>query len=182
MLLANTAGLLTAYLDGILQSAPLPQPVASELRLVSGMLLQISGFQVQALDRSLAGLIVTHRQLWLSQARVPDTDKSALLDAPISPGHTFGPAVEKILQCSHWKWGVSRQVVSILPSHAPVDETLVSARDTDDPHCTMLRPEASPSGFRGRRGARRGAPAQQCSRRQFQLLPRHPPKQLQQSP
>ncbi|MGH0126288.1 UNVERIFIED_CONTAM: hypothetical protein FKN15_029301 [Acipenser sinensis] len=34
--LANTAGLLTAYLDGILQSAPLPEPVASELRLVSG--------------------------------------------------------------------------------------------------------------------------------------------------
>ncbi|MGH0125656.1 UNVERIFIED_CONTAM: hypothetical protein FKN15_028208 [Acipenser sinensis] len=41
--LANTASLLTAYLDGILQSAPIPEPVASELRLVSGMLLQISG-------------------------------------------------------------------------------------------------------------------------------------------
>ncbi|MGH0122600.1 UNVERIFIED_CONTAM: hypothetical protein FKN15_033691 [Acipenser sinensis] len=40
--LANTASLLTAYLDGILQTAPLPEPVASELRLVSGTLLQIS--------------------------------------------------------------------------------------------------------------------------------------------
>ncbi|MGH0162609.1 UNVERIFIED_CONTAM: hypothetical protein FKN15_061040 [Acipenser sinensis] len=52
-----------AYLDGALQSAPLPEPVASEIRLVSGMLLQISSFQVQALGRSLASLIVVRRQL-----------------------------------------------------------------------------------------------------------------------
>ncbi|MGH0120455.1 UNVERIFIED_CONTAM: hypothetical protein FKN15_066342 [Acipenser sinensis] len=49
----------------------------------------------------LASLIVAHRQLWLSQARVPDADNVALLDAPLSPGHTFGPAVEEILQRSH---------------------------------------------------------------------------------
>ncbi|MGH0166284.1 UNVERIFIED_CONTAM: hypothetical protein FKN15_066494 [Acipenser sinensis] len=64
----------------------LPEPVTSELRLVLGMLLQVSGFQGQALGRSLACIIVAHRQLWLSQARVPDA---------------FGPAVEEILQCSH---------------------------------------------------------------------------------
>ncbi|MGH0152021.1 UNVERIFIED_CONTAM: hypothetical protein FKN15_068900 [Acipenser sinensis] len=95
------AGLLTAYLDCIIQSVPLPEPVASELRLVSGTLLQISGFQGQALGRSLAGLVVARRQLCLSQARVPNADKSALLDVPISPGHTFEPAVEEVLQHSH---------------------------------------------------------------------------------
>ncbi|MGH0119323.1 UNVERIFIED_CONTAM: hypothetical protein FKN15_002126 [Acipenser sinensis] len=117
--LANTAGLLTAYLDGVLQSAPLPEPVASELRLVSGTLLQISGFQGQALDRSLAGLAVACRQLWLSQARVPDADKSVLLDIAISPGHTFRPAVEEILQHSHREREASRQVAAMLPSCAP---------------------------------------------------------------
>ncbi|MGH0147378.1 UNVERIFIED_CONTAM: hypothetical protein FKN15_010303 [Acipenser sinensis] len=66
--LANTAGILTAYLDGILREASLPEPVALELRLLSAMLLQISGLQGQALGRSLASLIVAHRQLWLSQA------------------------------------------------------------------------------------------------------------------
>ncbi|MGH0180247.1 UNVERIFIED_CONTAM: hypothetical protein FKN15_003671 [Acipenser sinensis] len=72
-----------------------------ELHLLSSTLLQISGLQGQTLGRSLASLIVAHRQLWLSQARVPDVDKTTLLDAPISPGHTFGPAVEEILQKSH---------------------------------------------------------------------------------
>ncbi|MGH0133089.1 UNVERIFIED_CONTAM: hypothetical protein FKN15_046010 [Acipenser sinensis] len=38
----------------------------------------------QALGRSLASLIVARRQLWLSQARVPDADKAALLDVPRS--------------------------------------------------------------------------------------------------
>ncbi|MGH0135750.1 UNVERIFIED_CONTAM: hypothetical protein FKN15_065612 [Acipenser sinensis] len=42
--LANTGGLLTAYLDGMLRSVSLPEPLASELFLVSGALLQISGF------------------------------------------------------------------------------------------------------------------------------------------
>ncbi|MGH0140988.1 UNVERIFIED_CONTAM: hypothetical protein FKN15_018824 [Acipenser sinensis] len=95
--LANTASVLTAYLDGVLREAPLPEPVASELRLLSDTLLQISGLQGQDLGRSLAGLIVALRQLWLSQARVPDADNAELLDEPISPGHTFGGAVEEIL-------------------------------------------------------------------------------------
>ncbi|MGH0158109.1 UNVERIFIED_CONTAM: hypothetical protein FKN15_039830 [Acipenser sinensis] len=73
-----------AYLDGVLHEAPLPEPVAMEL------------CQGQDLGRSLASLIVACRQLWLSQARVLDVDKAALLDAPISPGHTFGPAMEEI--------------------------------------------------------------------------------------
>ncbi|MGH0158270.1 UNVERIFIED_CONTAM: hypothetical protein FKN15_075249 [Acipenser sinensis] len=40
--LANTAGILMAYMDGILREAPLPEPVASVLRLISGTLFQIS--------------------------------------------------------------------------------------------------------------------------------------------
>ncbi|MGH0159883.1 UNVERIFIED_CONTAM: hypothetical protein FKN15_038335 [Acipenser sinensis] len=76
--LANTGGLLTAYLDDMLQSVTLPEPLASELRLVSGTLLPISSFQGQALGRSLASLVVARRQLWLSQMRVPDADKSIL--------------------------------------------------------------------------------------------------------
>ncbi|MGH0150855.1 UNVERIFIED_CONTAM: hypothetical protein FKN15_018967 [Acipenser sinensis] len=49
--LANTASILTTYMDGMLWEAPLPEPVASELRLLSGTLLQISGLQGQALGR-----------------------------------------------------------------------------------------------------------------------------------
>ncbi|MGH0178985.1 UNVERIFIED_CONTAM: hypothetical protein FKN15_000425 [Acipenser sinensis] len=67
----------------------------------------------------LAGLVVARRQLWLLQARVPDADKAALLDAPISLGHTFGPAVEEILQKSLRDREASRQVAALLPPCAP---------------------------------------------------------------
>ncbi|MGH0124300.1 UNVERIFIED_CONTAM: hypothetical protein FKN15_066017 [Acipenser sinensis] len=78
--------MLTAYMDGVLCEALLPEPVATELRLLSSMLLQILGLQGQAFGRSLAILIVVHRQLWLSQARAPHTDKAVLLDESISTG------------------------------------------------------------------------------------------------
>ncbi|MGH0166413.1 UNVERIFIED_CONTAM: hypothetical protein FKN15_050764 [Acipenser sinensis] len=116
--LANTASVLTTYFDGVLREDPLPRPVATELRLLSSTLLQVSGLQGQALGRSLASLVVARRQLWLSQARVPDADKAALLDVPISTGHTFGPAVEEILQRSHQEREVSRQVAALLPPRA----------------------------------------------------------------
>ncbi|MGH0144236.1 UNVERIFIED_CONTAM: hypothetical protein FKN15_048691 [Acipenser sinensis] len=79
------ASVRTAYMDSVVRKAPLSESLATELRLLSSTLLQISGLQGQALGKSLASLIVARRQLWLTQARVPDADKAALLDAPISP-------------------------------------------------------------------------------------------------
>ncbi|MGH0141469.1 UNVERIFIED_CONTAM: hypothetical protein FKN15_074077 [Acipenser sinensis] len=117
--LANTVDMLTAYMDGVLRETPLPEPVTTKLHLLSSTLLQISGLQGQALSRSLASLVVALTQLWLSQARVPNADKTALLDAPISPGHTFGPSVEEILQRSHQECEASLQVALLLPPRAP---------------------------------------------------------------
>ncbi|MGH0140759.1 UNVERIFIED_CONTAM: hypothetical protein FKN15_026149 [Acipenser sinensis] len=110
----------TNYMDGVLRKALLPEPVATELSLLSSTLLQISGLQGQALGRNLASLIVARRQLWLSQARVPDADKAVLLDLPISPGHTFGSAMEEILQRSHQELEASRQVAKLLSPRASV--------------------------------------------------------------
>ncbi|MGH0141488.1 UNVERIFIED_CONTAM: hypothetical protein FKN15_068485 [Acipenser sinensis] len=114
--LANMGGLLTAYLDRILHSVTLPELLASELHTVSFTLLQISGFQGHALGRSLAGLVMAHQSVAVS-GEGPG-DKSTLLDAPISPGHTFGPAVEEILQRSHREREASKQVAAMLLSHA----------------------------------------------------------------
>ncbi|MGH0178016.1 UNVERIFIED_CONTAM: hypothetical protein FKN15_076321 [Acipenser sinensis] len=63
-----------------------------ELCFISRNLLRLSKLSGQAIGRNLAALVAARRQLWLSQARVLDGEKTALLDAPISPGHTFGPA------------------------------------------------------------------------------------------
>ncbi|MGH0140778.1 UNVERIFIED_CONTAM: hypothetical protein FKN15_035280 [Acipenser sinensis] len=105
---SNTASVLT--MDGVLHEALLPELVATELHLLSSTLLQISGLQGQDLVQCLASLIVARR--------VPDADKAALLDAPISSGHTFGPAVEEILQRSHQEREASRQEATLLPLRA----------------------------------------------------------------
>ncbi|MGH0153925.1 UNVERIFIED_CONTAM: hypothetical protein FKN15_068763 [Acipenser sinensis] len=47
--LSNTASVLTAYMYNVLRKALLPEPVATELCLLSSMLLQISSLQGQAL-------------------------------------------------------------------------------------------------------------------------------------
>ncbi|MGH0129814.1 UNVERIFIED_CONTAM: hypothetical protein FKN15_047167 [Acipenser sinensis] len=74
--LANTGGFLMAYLDGVLRSVALPEPLASELCTVSDTLLQILGFQGQALGRSLAGLMVVRCQLWPSQGLAEFEEKT----------------------------------------------------------------------------------------------------------
>ncbi|MGH0152554.1 UNVERIFIED_CONTAM: hypothetical protein FKN15_026103 [Acipenser sinensis] len=76
------------------------QHMLEELHLVTDHLLQLSRFNGQALGRGLAALIATQKQLWLSQAQVPDGEKASLLDASVTPGHTFGPAVDELLKRS----------------------------------------------------------------------------------
>ncbi|MGH0137705.1 UNVERIFIED_CONTAM: hypothetical protein FKN15_040746 [Acipenser sinensis] len=53
-----------------------------------------------SMGRNLAALVAARRQRGLSQAHVPDGDKAPLLEAPIAPGHAFGPAVDEMLQRS----------------------------------------------------------------------------------
>ncbi|MGH0119455.1 UNVERIFIED_CONTAM: hypothetical protein FKN15_076679 [Acipenser sinensis] len=154
--LANTVSILTAYLDGTPQDAPFPEPVASELRLLSGTLHQISCLQGQSLGRSLASLVVARRQLWLSQARVPDADKTALLEAPISLGHTFGLAALTITRTVP----IPTALLGDLRHHLQV---------------TMAAGNQTLPRERGNLG--HGAPMQQHSKRQFQdRRPRQPPQ------
>lgn len=61
-------------------------------------------------------MVVARRQLWLSQARVQEPDKAPLLDAPITPGHTFGPAVEEMLQRSVKVLEASLQMAKMWPN------------------------------------------------------------------
>ncbi|MGH0149280.1 UNVERIFIED_CONTAM: hypothetical protein FKN15_041898 [Acipenser sinensis] len=53
------------------------------------------------------------------KARIADGDKAPLLDAPITPGHTFGPAVDDLLQHSHRVWEFTKELVCLLPKRPP---------------------------------------------------------------
>ncbi|MGH0156484.1 UNVERIFIED_CONTAM: hypothetical protein FKN15_031453 [Acipenser sinensis] len=68
-----------------------------ELRLISRNLLRLSKLSGQAIGRNLAALVIARRQLWLSQACVLNGEKTALLDAPVTPGHTFCLVVDEML-------------------------------------------------------------------------------------
>ncbi|MGH0138329.1 UNVERIFIED_CONTAM: hypothetical protein FKN15_010530 [Acipenser sinensis] len=88
----------------------------SELGTLSQLLVKLAQLNVQAQGRSIASMVVARRQLWLSQARVQEPDKAPLLDAPITPGHTFGPAVEEMLQCSVKAREASLQMAKMWPN------------------------------------------------------------------
>ncbi|MGH0118078.1 UNVERIFIED_CONTAM: hypothetical protein FKN15_052083 [Acipenser sinensis] len=92
--LSNVASLLTVYQAALIKDLPECPSVAlrSELGTVSQLLVKLAQLNVRAQGRSIASLVVARRQLWLSQASVQEPDKAPLLDAPITPGHTFGPA------------------------------------------------------------------------------------------
>ncbi|MGH0141694.1 UNVERIFIED_CONTAM: hypothetical protein FKN15_074733 [Acipenser sinensis] len=117
--LGSYSSILVAYQSVLLQSLSLdhrPSPLQlDELSLVSNHLIPLSKYNGQALGRSMAALVVARRQLWLAQARQPDKDNASLLDAPVTPGHTFGPAVDEMLKNSQqalesghpgWPWTV----------------------------------------------------------------------------
>ncbi|MGH0124116.1 UNVERIFIED_CONTAM: hypothetical protein FKN15_016129 [Acipenser sinensis] len=146
---------------------------------------------------SLASLVVARRQLWLSQERVPDVDKAALLDAPISPGHPFGPAVE-ILQRSLREREASWQVAALLPPRALARGR--SSRWQSPQACIITRTVSVPTAplgnlrqclqataaaddqvlLQGKGNAGRGVSTQQRSRRQFHG--RRPRQPLQSAP
>ncbi|MGH0142007.1 UNVERIFIED_CONTAM: hypothetical protein FKN15_074961 [Acipenser sinensis] len=88
----------------------------TELGAIAQLLVKLAQLNVRAQGRSIASLVVARRQLLLSQARVQEPDKAPLLDAPISPGHTFGPAVEEMLQCSVKAREASQQLAKMWPS------------------------------------------------------------------
>ncbi|MGH0119229.1 UNVERIFIED_CONTAM: hypothetical protein FKN15_029598 [Acipenser sinensis] len=90
----------------------------AELVLVTQLLVKIAQLNALVQGRSIASLVVTRRQLWLSQARVHELDKAPLLNVPIMPGHTFGKAVEEMLQRSVKDREASQQMAKMWP-HKP---------------------------------------------------------------
>ncbi|MGH0148382.1 UNVERIFIED_CONTAM: hypothetical protein FKN15_037474 [Acipenser sinensis] len=116
--LSNIASLLTVYQAALLRDLPECPSAAlrSELGTLSQLLVKLAQLNARAQGRSIASMVVGRRQLWLSQARVQEPDKAPLLDAPITPGHTFGPAVEEMLQRSVKAREASLQMAKMWPS------------------------------------------------------------------
>ncbi|ROJ42279.1 hypothetical protein DPX16_1720 [Anabarilius grahami] len=65
-----------------------------DLRSATDLALRATKAATQAIGRSMASLVVLERHLWLNLTEIKEQDKTAFLDAPVSPSGLFGPAVE----------------------------------------------------------------------------------------
>ncbi|ROI16371.1 Cyclin-dependent kinase 10 [Anabarilius grahami] len=77
-----------------LDESGIEAPAFKDLRSATDLALRATKATAQAIGRSMASLVVLERHLWLNLTEIKDQDKTAFLDAPVSPSGLFGPAVE----------------------------------------------------------------------------------------
>ncbi len=65
-----------------------------DLRSATDLALRTTKATAQAIGRSMFSLVVLERHLWLTLTEMKEADKVPFLDAPVSSGNLFGPAVE----------------------------------------------------------------------------------------
>jgi hypothetical protein len=69
-----------------------------ELRTATDLALRATKVTARSLGRAMSTLVVQERHLWLTLADMRESDKSGLLNSPISQGGLFGDAVESYAQ------------------------------------------------------------------------------------
>lgn len=123
-----------SYFLRFLSDSHSPSPLQlDELRLVNKNLLRLSKINGQAVGRNMAALMQVHLGIFgFSQSRMPYWDKALLLDVPVTLGHTFGPAVDEMLQRSQPAWELAG---------SPASQAITSSAQT----CSKLAPKAPAS-------------------------------------
>ncbi len=76
------------------EEAGLDSASLRDLRSTTDLALRTTKATAQAIGRSMSSLIVLERHLWLTMTKMKEADKVPFLDAPVSSGSLFGPAVE----------------------------------------------------------------------------------------
>ncbi|XDV35654.1 hypothetical protein PO909_005555 [Leuciscus waleckii] len=72
-----------------------PQAVSlPDLRSATELALRATKSAAQAMGRNMASLTVAERHLWLTLSEMSDSERSAFLDAPVSPAGLFGSSVK----------------------------------------------------------------------------------------
>ncbi len=80
-------------LSAVDESEPDPATLR-ELRSATVLALRATKTTAQAIERSMASLVVLERHLWLTLTEIKDADRVSFLDALISPSGLFGPVVK----------------------------------------------------------------------------------------
>ncbi len=81
------------------EEASLDAALHRDLRSATDLALHATKDTAQAIGRSMSSLIVLERHFWLMMTEIKEADKVPFLDAPVSSGSLFGPAVEGFAEC-----------------------------------------------------------------------------------
>ncbi|KAL0152042.1 hypothetical protein M9458_052646, partial [Cirrhinus mrigala] len=96
-----------------------PDPeVFKELRRATDLALRTTKVTARAIGRSMGNLVVLDRHLWLTLTELKDSEKTALLDAPVDPSGLFGAAVETFTERFAEAQKQSRAISHFLPKRA----------------------------------------------------------------
>ncbi len=76
------------------EEASLDAASLRDLRSATDLALRATKATAQAIGRSMSSLIELEHHLWLKVMKIKELDKVPFLDAPVSSGSLFGPAVE----------------------------------------------------------------------------------------
>lgn len=146
---ANNIALLAASLSRLTTGREgLSGEEMEEASRISGAILHLTQASAVCAGRSKATLVVLERHLWLSLTTMKETDKAALLNAPISDGGLFGAAVTDATA----RFGKLEEEKKQLARHLPLAGGSKTA--TKDPHRYTV---SSRPGSTARRRARRAA-------------------------
>lgn len=97
--LTNAAMLLSSYLARLIPTLPGgSQDLVDEAMEVSRLLGLLQTDLARANGQAVASVVSSRRHLWLSQSKLPLPVQKTFMGLPLTPGATFGPGVDAILQ------------------------------------------------------------------------------------
>ncbi|XP_067261185.1 uncharacterized protein [Chanodichthys erythropterus] len=101
-----------------LDESSIDAPAFRDLRSATDLALHATKATAQAIGQSMANLVVLERHLWLNLTEIKEMDKTAFLDAPVSPSGLFGPAVEGFTECFTTAQKSSQAMQHFLPKRS----------------------------------------------------------------
>ncbi len=100
------------------EDAGLDSASLRDMRSATDLALRATKATAQAIGHSMSSLIVLERHLCLTMTEMKEADKIPFLDAPVSSGSLFGPAVEGFTECFTEAQKSSQAMRHFLPKHS----------------------------------------------------------------
>ncbi len=142
------------------EEAGLDSASLRDLRSVTDLALRTTTSTAQAIGRSISSLIVLERHLWLTMMEMKEADTVPFLNAPVSSGSLFGPAVEGFAERFVEAQKSSQVMRHLLPKRTSSSSASSHPRPAPTPQTakpTPTTPETRPPEGRRDRGRSRSA-------------------------